>query len=377
MSLPTPCFSLLARMVAIATGAQARPDIPAPVDWSDFVRLCRQHRVATLVLPVAKQWNGMPGQVLADITALARANSMAALTRMAELAGLHRLFAAAGIRFLVLKGIPLSCLLYGDPARRGSGDIDLLVAPADFAAAAELLRGHGHALLDGMPTLTGDPGRDHPVRDLGLHRNGILIELHQRLTGNNHRLPLSFDELHDQRATVMVAGSPIPIPGPPHLGLYLFVHGASHGWERLSWLADLAMLCRDAGAAEQLYRQAAGQGMAKAAEQTFALLRYLLDCPLPDLPGPAKPSWLALRLAQGHAGRRRDKAWLVHVLGMRWQIWRLRRDPGSFQRELAYDFRNPAGNAAIRLPPGLAWLMPVLRPFGFVWRNLLHRDGDR
>lgn len=376
MRLPTPCFSLLARMVAIATGGQAQPDIPEPVDWSDFIRLCRQHRVATLVLPVAKQWNGIPEQVLAEITALARANSMSALTHMAELAGLHGLFAAAGIRFLVLKGIPLSCLLYGNPARRGCGDIDLLVAPTDFAAAAQLLRGHGYTLLDGMPTLTGDPRQDYPVRDLGLRRNGILIELHQRLTGNSHRLPLSFDELYDQRATVMVADTPIPILGPAHLGLYLFVHGASHGWERLSWLADLAMLCRDAGAADRLHHQTVEQGMAKAAGQSFALLRHLLDCPLPNLPGPAKPSWLALRLAQGHAGRRRDMAWFVYMLGMSWQIWRLRRDLGSFQRELAYDFRNPVGNASIRLPPGLAWLTPVLRPFGFVWRNFLRRDKN-
>lgn len=64
----TATFLTLAAMVARATGGTAPPWEGQDVDWRAFVGLCR------------------------DLD-------------------------AAGLRFLVLKGVPLSCLLHGDPAR--------------------------------------------------------------------------------------------------------------------------------------------------------------------------------------------------------------------------------------------------------------------
>ncbi|HXP29247.1 MAG TPA: nucleotidyltransferase family protein, partial [Solirubrobacteraceae bacterium] len=85
----------------------------------------------------------------------------------------------AGIRASPLKGPLLAEALYGDPARRSSSDVDLLVAPAQLAQAVAVVRELGYA-----------PPRDE-VDESGLpllhfaliHERGELppIELHWRV----------------------------------------------------------------------------------------------------------------------------------------------------------------------------------------------------
>jgi hypothetical protein len=54
------------------------------------------------------------------------------------------MLADAGIRSAVLKGPMLGEALYGDPGRRLSSDIDLLVAPEQLQPAVEVIRGLGY-----------------------------------------------------------------------------------------------------------------------------------------------------------------------------------------------------------------------------------------
>jgi hypothetical protein len=89
------------------------------------------------------------------------------------------MLADAGVRSAALKGPLLGEAIYGDPGRRPSSDIDLLVAPAQLQTAVEVMRGLGY----GAPT-------DH-VYDRGLpllhfalvHERGELppVELHWRV----------------------------------------------------------------------------------------------------------------------------------------------------------------------------------------------------
>lgn len=377
MTNSTATFLTLAAMVARATGGTAPSREGRDVDWRAFIGLCRQHRVAALILPVMADWPGLPPFVRDELRQAAQEGARFSMVLTAALIGLCRDLDAAGLRFLVLKGVPLSCLLHGDPARRLCGDIDLLVDPADMAAVAALLRDKGFQPTPGRPVLTGDPTLDSAIRDLSLWRGPVLVELHQRLTANPHRLPLTFEQLHAGRQMVPLGGTAIPTLGPEHLALYLFVHGAGHGWERLSWLADLAGLCRKPEMAARLHRQTSELGMQTAAGETFALLRDLLDCPPPPGAGvPARPSWLSLHLVRGEAGSGHGPAWLLHNLGKRWRGWRLRRGLPAFGREVAADLVNPIDHAYFRLPRGLVWLYPVLRPVGFLWRNFLHRPGN-
>jgi hypothetical protein len=89
------------------------------------------------------------------------------------------MLADAGIASMPLKGPLLGEAIYGDPGRRLSSDIDLLVAPESLSAAVEVVRELGyvpptdHVLADGLPLL-------HFVLE---HERGELppVELHWRV----------------------------------------------------------------------------------------------------------------------------------------------------------------------------------------------------
>ncbi len=92
---------------------------------------------------------------------------------------LLELFAAAGIRAAPLKGPFLGEAIHGDPGRRLSSDIDLLVAPDRLHDAVEVARGLGygdptdHLLADGLPLLH--------LRMLDERRKLPPLELHWRV----------------------------------------------------------------------------------------------------------------------------------------------------------------------------------------------------
>jgi hypothetical protein len=94
----------------------------------------------------------------------------------------HRVIAVlaeAGIRSIALKGPLLGEEIYGDPGRRPSNDIDLLVSPEQLHAAADVVRELGY----GVPTdYLYDSGL--PLLHLVLqHERGELppVELHWRV----------------------------------------------------------------------------------------------------------------------------------------------------------------------------------------------------
>jgi hypothetical protein len=87
--------------------------------------------------------------------------------------------AAAGIGSAPLKGPQLSESIYGDPGRRLSSDVDLLVAAGQLAAAVEVLRGLGYEEpLDPM-----EPSGLPQLHFAMIHSRGEMppVELHWRI----------------------------------------------------------------------------------------------------------------------------------------------------------------------------------------------------
>jgi hypothetical protein len=112
------------------------------------------------------------------------ADSLEATRRQAALvqlisARVQGMLTAAGIRSAPLKGPQLGEALYGEPGRRPSSDIDLLVAGEQLPQAVEVVRGLGYA----APTdRVGEDGL--PLLHFALvHERGELppVELHWRI----------------------------------------------------------------------------------------------------------------------------------------------------------------------------------------------------
>src|SRR5438105_2904860 len=97
----------------------------------------------------------------------------------------------AGIRALAFKGPVLSQIVYGNPAQRPIGDLDLLMAPEEVWSAADALRAAGfRARHDYTPRQRAAYLRSEDEYNLA-REDGAMVELHWEL------LPGRFSPLLD------------------------------------------------------------------------------------------------------------------------------------------------------------------------------------
>ncbi len=150
-----------------------------------------------------------------------------------------------GILFVPLKGPLLSYRIYGDPTIRFSHDIDLLVEVGAIEDVMKILLENGYRLSDGVIW---------PKKKI---QKEMVIDSSHHLSFSNKELNLCV-EVH----WVLMSGLPFPLKkqkaiveqnlmGMDFAGrkftvltkefelLYLMIHGAKHGWQRLKWLVDI------------------------------------------------------------------------------------------------------------------------------------------
>ena len=208
-----------------------------------------------------------------------------ALSQLAETVRLARLFEAAGIRLLALKGSLLALRLYGDVALRASGDIDLLVAPDDVPAAVTLLETAGYGNRQPQIPLTGHRWKvfARHRHELKMVRHNLKVEVHWRLAPDVRLLPLAFDDLWARRYYQVVGGTAIATLGEEDLALHLIVHVTREFWTRLKWVDDLVRLFAplDAATTERLVARFAEVGLDRPLAIGYGLLWNLFGLPLP------------------------------------------------------------------------------------------------
>jgi Uncharacterised nucleotidyltransferase len=231
--------------------ARARLDRCASgtLDWNLFLRWCQRHRVVSLASDALRQARsaGVPSSVIDRLWTASQQQVRASLSQIAETIDLIRTLRDAGIGVLCLKGPVLAQLAFGSSALRDSRDVDLLVAPADFAAACHLLEAEGYRRIKPDPALPNfllatyqNFSHEHVYRS----PKGAVIEIKQRLHPTLSLLPLDVEDLLRQPRIVDVAGQQISTLPDLELFLYLCTHGSRHGWFRLKWIADIAALVR-------------------------------------------------------------------------------------------------------------------------------------
>jgi hypothetical protein len=140
--------------------------------------------------------------------------------------------AAAGVTPVVLKGPWLAAWL-GDTTR-ASTDVDLLIAPAEGAAAAEVL-----AALGFRPLL---PERGEPLsvgRTWEREPSQVRVDLHTTIVGATADADLVVAALADHTETVMLGGGEARIAAGAARLLLLALHAAQHGVREPAPLRDL------------------------------------------------------------------------------------------------------------------------------------------
>lgn len=134
--------------------------------------------------------------------------------RRAEHRKVHDLMTRLGIPYAILKGIT-SARYYPEPVRRQLGDVDLIVKPADFERAVELLEKDGHHGVRKM--------QEHHVR---YDEGPAGWELHWRAPGfpENHEIERYVDEMVDNAREY----EGCMCLSDFHHGLILLTHSAYH-----------------------------------------------------------------------------------------------------------------------------------------------------
>ncbi len=210
------------------------PETPSKIQ----LEALRSHRLEGWAYEKIPQWRN----VLKDQKLFWMQKSM---SQLAALIKIKKAFEAENIEFIVLKGLPLSMLLYGDYTVRNSGDVDIFIRPADLVKAHESLLHQGYSLRINHPVSDNLlPVLLSAEKDLGYLNSSRteVIECHWRLMRNPNFLSDSFDEFLAKAQQVIIGGISYNFFSNEDLLIYLCMHAANHHWEMLSWLMDIHSL---------------------------------------------------------------------------------------------------------------------------------------
>lgn len=365
-----------------ADGAAAVRTAAAGVDWPRFARVVTRHRVEGLAHAALAGAGVAPDEAVSRALRTAAAEiAIAALEQASETAALRAALDGAGIANLALKGATLDILAWGRIGLKRAWDIDILVTPADAAGARRVLEARGYRLAD---PADASPGAFETWIALAKEcvlrhpETGLIVELHWRLADAATLLP-TLSALSPSQTLDLGGGLASRTLADDELFAYLCVHGASHAWSRLKWLADVGAFLarRDDAERTRLYRRAGALRAGHCPAVAFMLCERLL--------GLAVPPALAAEIG---ANRKARRLAAVALDAMSWRGGEAELDarPLSSERILASHFLFADGwrfrgaewarqwvsvddHMRLRLPPALVVLYAPLRVPLWLWRR--------
>jgi hypothetical protein len=245
---PRPEWALLVAASSPAPRGLAtlRSYAATPVDWDAILQLADQHGTSSLAYQnLAQISDVVPAQPLATLRERHRRNIHKSLFLTRELIRILDCLQALGIEVVPYKGVVLSQMLYGDPALRQSGDIDLFVRKQDVP---RIKRAVGELGFVPRFTIPVAAERDYIAAGYELTFDSPagknLLELQWALQPRFYAVDFDMDGLFQRAVCLSVAGHPMKTPSLEDLLLVLSVHAAKHVWGRLIWLCDIAQILR-------------------------------------------------------------------------------------------------------------------------------------
>jgi hypothetical protein len=391
--LPDRIFARAGREFLLATACCSWPSNDArlaairraaslPIEWPEFLRIVDVHRIWGLVhdglMAAAVE---VPPDVAREIAGLASSVAHQNLALAAEALRLQRLFDDAKIPVVFLKGVALAMLAYGTLALKHGKDIDILVSSGDFAAATPVLERAGYQLREPPPGLSGAQMRAiarNTSHYTFVHCHaGHIVELHWRLAANPYLLQSA--AAVPTRPVALTDNAGIVTLAEPDLLAYLFAHGASHGWCRIKWLADLAALLNArVDEIEALYRSAHDAGVGHCAGAALLLCERLLGLAVPrallsELRGVARLRLLeavALHAMLGGTAETASPSQRRATILISFSRLLLGDGPRYWLHEARRLLFRLDEVVAVPLPARLEFLYPVLHLALSIWRHL-------
>jgi hypothetical protein len=217
--------------------------------WPVFQRAAQIHGVAPLLHEVLGASGWLPPQIPAWLARQHEFNSRRIARMQGELGEILALFDRHGLPLMPLKGSILTAHYYPHPGLRPMADLDLLVHPADFEAAAALLvrLGYQRSVTHRKHTEFVKPDNRQVVDAACEHPdNPRKLELHCRCQETFGGPTVTLTNLMWENSVGgTLLGEQAVLPRPEALWLHLLVHHTNHLWQgkaRLIQLVDLTRL---------------------------------------------------------------------------------------------------------------------------------------
>jgi Uncharacterised nucleotidyltransferase len=182
----------------------------------------------------------IPSPFLDSLHVHQRAHLLSNLSMTAELFRVLELFRQSQIECVVVKGPVLSLRAYGQPALRQYADLDLLLRQKDIPCAAEILVAAGYdSRISAEAIRSGKIPGEYRFRR---QDSKIILELHTERTLRYFPLPLPIEKYFHSKTAVFLDGRLVPALSAENEFILISVHGATHFWERLMWICDVAAM---------------------------------------------------------------------------------------------------------------------------------------
>lgn len=256
------------------------------LDWQRVLESAEHHRLIPAMHSALSGKNGVPSTV--RVRAHKRAWRVLHFT--VELTKIARCFEQRGIEFLAHKGPALAQLLYGNPAMRQFGDLDVIVRSRDFARAKHALMESGYD-----PGLRLSPRQEKSFLQsgyecsFGLNSERNLVELQWQIVPRFCSINFDIDALFSRSARIDLDGMSLRTLGGEDLLLVLCVHAAKHEWAELGMLRDIATLAQFSLDWNWIVAEARRLGILKILQVSLLAVGDLFRASLPiQLPPPTQ-----------------------------------------------------------------------------------------
>jgi hypothetical protein len=350
-------------------------------DWGAVRDLAGAHRIEGFVADAVRRFDlGAPkpiAQWAEEMRAAMRAQAALEIAQTLRVCD-----ALAGIPLRVLKGAPLGIEIYGRAAVKRSWDIDILVDPSDAVEAAQRIAALGYApskprrLLDKQELRRWSSVSKHAGFASAI---GMEVELHWRLAS----LPGMLEGVGvDGPARMVTLFGDRQVPTfPEDVNLaYLCVHGTSHGWSRLKWLADFAALASsmEPDALERAVAGATRFGTGEAIGASFLVRERMFGVAVQPFVRVSEKAREIADLAVSVIVARNARVAIESDRRASASIERIRRLMGQGRfyvpRYLVQRHRGSEIRALVALPRWLDWAYWLIRPYS-AFRRLVLRGG--
>jgi len=218
------------------------------INWPELLKDIKWHRVTPQAYKSLSEYSEfVPKDILAQLKQSCLRCKKRTLRQAASLIKIAKLFDEHNIRFISLKGLTLSQLLYSDITMRESHDIDIIIDFNDIERAEKILTdtlGFVRTIPEAEATKKQIQFLNKRYKDRTYQHSAdkVLLEVHWRFNNIEHCLAIPFSDQYSDKFIAQIGSQKVPLLSQTHLWLYQSVHGSMSGWYRLHWINDIAAM---------------------------------------------------------------------------------------------------------------------------------------